>query len=453
LNGAANHWSSNLLFLIIAIGTEAGIANVWKFSYLAGANGGGLFVALYFIALILVAIPALMAEMLIGRHGGKSTVGTMNVLVTRDGIAPFWKVFGIMATIAVFLILSYYCVICGWMLKYFVFGLGGGFKGMDAEGAASTYQAMLANPAVMLVYSGAVLAVTAVVVAGGVNKGIERVSGILTPLRFLILICLLAYSIFFADIGAAWRFLFTIDWSHLTAAVVVTAVGQAFFSLGIGVGVMLTMGAYMKPEYSITRAVFTVAIAQGMVALIAGLSIFPLVFSYGLAPTQGPGLIFVTLPVAFGKMPYGQVFGTGLFLTLSFAVITATTVILESVVLVLQEYTRGSRRLLAYSSAATIWLTGILTVLSFNRWSAWYPLRFIGIASTKTPFELLDYLTSNIMMPAGGLMVALIAGWALTAEATCKELGLGNGWAFKLWRGLVRYVVPLAIVVIFLSVR
>ena len=154
LNAPPSHWSSNLLFLIIAIGTEAGIANVWKFSYLAGANGGGLFVALYFIALIVVAIPALMAEMLIGRHGGKSTVGTMNVLVTRDGISPFWKVFGIMATTAVFLILSYYCVICGWMLKYFVFGLRGGFKGMDAVGAASAYHAagmsaVLPSPAML----------------------------------------------------------------------------------------------------------------------------------------------------------------------------------------------------------------------------------------------------------------------------------------------------------------
>jgi neurotransmitter:Na+ symporter, NSS family len=453
LSTPPSHWSSNLLFLIIAIGTEAGIANVWKFSYLAGANGGGLFVALYFIALIVVAIPALMAEMLIGRHGGKSTVGTMNVLVTRDGISPFWKVFGIMATTAVFLILSYYCVICGWMLKYFVFGLSGGFKGMDAAGAESTYQGMLASPAHMLFYSGAVLATTALVVAGGVNKGIERVSGVLTPLRFVILIGLLIYSICFADIGAAIRFLFTVDWSRLTPTVVVTAVGQAFFSLGIGVGVMLTMGAYMKPEYSIPRAVFTVAIAQGLVALIAGLSIFPLVFTYGLAPTQGPGLIFVTLPVAFGKMPYGQLFGTALFLTLSFAVITATTVILETVVSVLQEYTRQSRRVLAYASAAVIWLTGILTVLSFNRWSAVYPLRFIGISSSKTPFELLDYLTSNIMMPAGGLMVALIAGWALSREATSGELGMGNGLAFNLWRGLVRYVVPLAIVIIFLSVR
>jgi NSS family neurotransmitter:Na+ symporter len=305
----------------------------------------------------------------------------------------------------------------------------------------------------MLFYSGLIVAITAAVVAGGINKGIERVSGVLTPARLMILVCLLIYSIGFADIGAALRFLFTIDWGRLTAGVVVTAAGQAFFSLGIGVGVMLTMGAYMKPEYSIPRAVFTVAIAQGLVAIVAGLSIFPLVFTYGLEPTQGPGLIFVTLPVAFGRMPYGQLFGTALFLTLSFAAITATTVILETVVSVLQEYTHLPRRLVTYASATLIWVTGIVTVLSFNRWSRLYPLQFFGIASSKTPFELLDYLTSNIMMPAGGLMVALIAGWALSREATCKELGLGAGLAFSLWRGLVRYVVPLAIVIIFLSVR
>ena len=228
MNAPTSHWSSNLLFLIIAIGTEAGIANVWKFSYLAGANGGGLFVALYFIALIVIAIPALMAEMLIGRHGGKSVVGTMQVLVARDGMSPFWKVFGIMATIAVFLILSYYCVICGWMVNYFVFGLQGGFKGIDAAGSASAYHRMLADPAGMLFYSGLIVVITAVVVAGGINKGIERVSGVLTPARLIILVCLLIYSIGFADIGAALRFLFTVDWTRLTPAVVVTAAGTGF---------------------------------------------------------------------------------------------------------------------------------------------------------------------------------------------------------------------------------
>jgi NSS family neurotransmitter:Na+ symporter len=446
-------WSSNLLFLIIAIGTEAGIANVWKFSYLAGEHGGGLFVALYFIALIVVAVPALMAEMMIGRHGGHSTMGSMRVLVARDGIAPAWKLFGVLATSAVFLILSYYCVICGWMLEYFMFGLGGGFAGLDAAGAAAAYHALLQNPGEMLRDSAAILLITAVVVAEGVNKGIERVSGVLTPLRLLILLGLLGYSARYADLGSAARFLFTVDWGRLTPDVLVTALGQAFFSLGIGVGVMLTMGAYMKPEYSIARAVFTVAIAQGLVALIAGLAIFPLVFTYGLKPAQGPGLIFVTLPVAFARMPYGSWFGTALFLTLSCAAITATTVILETLVSVFQDYTRWSRRTIAFSSAALIWLCGIVTVLSFGRWQGVYPLTVLGIASTKTPFELLDYLTSNLMMPAGGLMVALIAGWALSRAATSQELGFGDGPAFRLWRTLVRYVVPLAIVIIFLSIR
>lgn len=449
----APRWSSNLLFLVIAIGTEAGIANVWKFSYLAGANGGGLFVALYFVALIVVAMPALMAEMLIGRHGGRSAMGTMNVLVARDGISPLWKSFGVLATVAVSLILSYYCVICGWMVNYFVFGLRGGFTGIDSAGATYAYHRMLERPGQMLMYSGVIVSLTAIIVAGGVNRGIERVSGVLTPVRLAILVSLMAYSICCADIGAACRFLFVVDWTKLTPTVVVTAVGQAFFSLGIGVGVMLTMGAYMKPEYSIPRAVFTVAIAQGLVALVAGLAIFPLVFTYGLAPAQGPGLIFVTLPVAFGRMPFGPAFGTALFLTLSFAAITATTVILETIVSVLQDYTRRSRRTLTFLCAVIVWLAGGVTVLSFNRWSSVYPLRLLGVPSVRTPFELLDYLTSNVMMPAGGLMVALIAGWALSRQTVARELGMGDGVSFEIWRALVRYVVPVAIVVIFLAVR
>lgn len=448
----ARHWSSNLVFLIIAIGTEAGIANVWKFSYLAGDNGGGLFVALYFLALFLIAIPALMAEMLIGRHGGKSVVGSMNVLVERDGIAPFWKSFGILATVSVVLILSYYFVVCGWMLDYFVFGLRGGFKDIDAAGAVAAYDSMLSNPARMLLFSGIIIATTAIIIARGINKGIERVSSVLTPLRFVILLVLLIYSAIFADFGRAASFLFGIDLSKLTAGVVLTAFGQAFFSLGIGVGVMMMMGAYMKREYSIARAVLTVAVAQGLVALIAGMSIFPLVFTYGLEPTQGPGLIFVTLPVAFGQMPYGQIFGTLLFLLLSFAALTATIVIQEPIVAVLEEKTRWSRPAIAYGTGFAIWLMGFVTVLSFNRWSDVYPLQWLGIESTRTPFEVLDYLTSNVMMPMGGLMVALIAGWALSRSAVRDELGLGDGMAFKLWYAATRYLVPVAILIILYSV-
>jgi NSS family neurotransmitter:Na+ symporter len=304
----------------------------------------------------------------------------------------------------------------------------------------------------MLLFSGLIIAATATVIANGINKGIERVSGVLTPLRFVILFLLLIYSAIFADFGAAARFLFSIDWSKLTTGVVVTAFGQAFFSLGVGVGVLMMMGAYMKREYSITRGVLTVAVAQGLVALVAGMSIFPLVFTYGLEPTQGPGLIFVTLPVAFAQMPYGEVFGTLLFLLLSFAALTATIVIQEPIVAALEEYTRWSRPVLAYGTGLIIWLLGFVTVFSFNRWSDVHPLEWIGVESTRTPFELLDHLTSNIMMPLGGLMVALIAGWSLSRRAVCEELGLGDGLAFKLWYGATRYLVPLAILVIFYSV-
>ncbi|MET0289102.1 MAG: sodium-dependent transporter [Pseudoxanthomonas sp.] len=450
---ARRTWSSNLLFLIAAIGTEAGIANVWKFSYLAGVNGGGLFVALYFIALVVLAIPALMAEMLLGRIGGRSVVGNMQVLVDRYGIGKAWKSFGWLALTSIFLILSFYFVVCGWMLYYFVLSITRGFSGVTAESATQMQATMMDSPVAMLACSGFFVATTAFVISFGVNKGIERVAGILTPLRFLILIGLLVFAVIYGSAGQAARFLFVPDFSLISWDIVIAAVGQAFFSLGIGVGVMMTMGAYMKPEYSISKAVVTVAVAQGLVALLAGMSIFPLVFQFDLAPAQGPGLIFVTLPVAFAQMPGGAVFGALLFMLLSFAALTATIVMQESNVAWREERTRASRRTLAWLSGLAIWLTGFITVFSFNRWKDVHPLTWFGFASTRTPFDLLDYLTSNLLMPLGGLMVALMAGWALSREVVAKELRMTHPALFAAWRIAVRYVVPVGLVIIFISIQ
>lgn len=449
---ANRHWSSNLLFLIIAVGTEAGIANVWKFSYLAGSNGGGLFVTLYFLALILIAVPALMAEMLLGRYSGRSAPGTLRVLVARERISPFWKLFGVLAPISICLILSYYFVICGWMLDYFVLGLRGGFARADAASAQHAYENLLSSPIRMLVCSGILIATTCFIISRGINRGVERVSGVLTPIRFLILIGLMIYSAIYADFREAARFLFSIDWSKLTPSVVVTAFGQAFFSLGVGVGVMMMMGAYMKREYSIAKGVVTVALAQGLVALIAGMSIFPIVFRYGLEPTQGPGLLFVTLPVAFAQMPLGQTFGTLLFLLLSFAALTATIVMMEPIIAVMEECTSWSRAAIAYASGFALWMLGAITALSFNHWRNVHPLAWFGLKSERTPFELLDYLTSNLMMPLGGLMIALIAGWAVSRETVKEALGLRNTRVFALWYAVLRFLVPIAILVIFYSV-
>ncbi|MGC4010478.1 MAG: sodium-dependent transporter [Pseudomonas sp.] len=446
-------WSSNLLFLIAAIGTEAGIANVWKFSYLAGVNGGGLFVALYFIALLVLAVPALMAEMLLGRIGGRSVVGNMQVLVERYRIGRAWTSFGWLALASIFLILSFYFVVCGWMLYYFVLSITRGFSGVTPESAVQMQATMMDSPVAMLACSGFFVAATALTIGFGVNRGIERVAGILTPLRFLILVGLLAFAVIYGSAGQAARFLFVPDFSLISWHIVIAAVGQAFFSLGIGVGVMMTMGAYMKPEYSIPKAVLTVAFAQGLVALLAGMSIFPLVFHFDLAPAQGPGLIFVTLPVAFSQMPGGAVFGALLFMLLSFAALTATIVMQESIVAWLEERTRLSRRPLAWLSGLALWLAGFVTVLSFNRWKDVHPLAWFGFASTRTPFDLLDYLTSNIMMPLGGLAVALIAGWALSGKVVERELRMGDVRLFRLWRFAVRYVVPVGVLIIFVSIQ
>jgi NSS family neurotransmitter:Na+ symporter len=295
--------------------------------------------------------------------------------------------------------------------------------------------------------------VTTIVVAHGVNKGIERVSGILTPLRFIILIGLCAYAGIVGDTAAAARFLLSFRFDRLSAEVLVIAVGQAFFSLGVGAGVLMTVGAYMKREYSIVKSVFTVAIAQGLVAVLAGFSIFPLVFAYGLETNHGPGLVFVTLPVAFGQMPYGAVFGTIMFLVLSFAGLTATIVLLEAIVAFLEEFTALSRAVATYSAGLAIWLAGFVTVFSFNLWKNVYPLSLLGLSSHRTAFELIDYLASNIMLPVGGLMVALIAGWALSRSTVSGELGIGTGLRFRLWYGTIRYLVPIALGVVFLAIQ
>jgi neurotransmitter:Na+ symporter, NSS family len=429
-------WSTNVLFVITAIGTEAGIANFWKFTYLAGQNGGGTFVVLYFLALVMIAIPALAAEILLGRHGGRSVAGSMRRFVERDGVAPFWKSFAFIALTCTFLILSFYFVICGWMLRYFVLAARGSFEHITAEGAAALNDAFLSDTTSMLAYSGVFILATAIVVANGVNKGIERVSGLLTPLRFVILLGLCIYAAQVGNLGAATSFLLTFRWHSLSPQVLLLALGQAFFSLGIGCGVLMTVGAYMKAEYSIAQSVITVAFAQGMVAVLAGFSIFPLVFAYGLEPSQGPALVFVTLPVAFAQMPHGHLFGTLMFLLLSFAGLTATIVILEA--------------LIAY---LVIWIAGIPTALSFGPWRHVYPLARLGMTSNRTPFSLVDFLTSNILLPVGGLMIVALAGWVLPRATVCRELGIGNGVAFRIWYAAIRYLVPVAVLVVFIAIQ
>ena len=446
---AERHWSSHLMFLDAAIGSAVGISNVWKYTYLAGENGGGDFVLVYLGAIALVALPALVADFLLGRRGGASVVKSMENLAARDGIHPAWRYYGQMAALGAFIALSFYAVVAGWTLDYFIQALGNGFDGFNADQSGQALGALMESPGRMMVSQSVFLGLAALTVAAGIRGGLERVLRWLTPALFLIMFLMLIYAMIAGDFAAGARFLFLPDFSRLSGQTVLLAVGQAFFSLGIGLGVLFTIGAYMDQKSSILRASIVVAVADGGVALLAGLAIFPIVFAHGLSPAEGPGLIFATLPIAFGQMPAGTVLGPLFFLLMAIAALTSAITILETVVATVLDYCDLSRGKVVLMVSLLLWLAGLGTVFSFSDLSEFYPLSFIPAFETRTIFSSLDYLVSNFMMPLGGVLVAVLAGWGLSMDSSHGELALQNRHVYRLWRLLVRYVVPVAIALVF----
>ncbi len=446
----SRRWSSNLMFIAAAVGSAVGISNVWKFTYVAGENGGGAFVLIYIAAIAFIALPALVAEFLIGRRGGSGVVKTMEELSRRDGVSRHWRKYGQMAALGAFIALSFYAVVAGWTIDYFAQSVSRGFAGMTADQSSAALDEFMASPFRMMVSQAVFLAMTGITVAAGIRSGLERVLKWMTPALFIILIVLLIYAIVAADFAAGAAFLFVPDFSRMNTQTVLLAIGQAFFSLGIGLGVLLTIGAYMDHKSSILKSAIIVAVADGGVALMAGLAIFPVVFAHGLSPAGGPGLIFSTLPVAFGQMPGGSVLGPLFFLLMAFAALTSAITILECVVATIEDYTSYSRKLIVTVLSLLLWILGLGTIFSFSAWQEFYPLRFIPVFAGKTVFATLDYIVSNIMMPLGGMLVAVLAGWGLSRSATQSELALADGTLYRVWRVLVRYVVPLAIALVFI---
>jgi len=446
MTGPANRkWSSHLLFLAAAIGSAVGISNVWKFTYVAGENGGGAFVLVYVGAIAFVALPALIAEFLVGRRGGASVVKSMEYLAARDGINPAWRFYGQMAALGAFIALSFYAVVAGWTVDYFFQSVLGGFNGITTEDSAAALDALMASPERMILSQLVFLGLTAATVAAGIRKGLEKVLRWLTPALFVILIVLLIYAIVAGDFAAGARFLLVPDFDRLNAQTVLMAVGQAFFSLGIGLGVLFTIGAYMDRRSSIVRASIIVAAADGGVALLAGLAIFPIVFAHGLSPAEGPGLIFATLPVAFGQMPGGSVLGPLFFVLMAIAALTSAITILETVVATIEDYSGASRRKIVLWVTLLLFIAGLGTVFSFSTLADFHPLDFIPAFENRNIFESLDYIVSNFMMPMGGVLIAMLAGWGLSKQATRGELGVQDSLLFRFWRVLVRFLVPAAI--------
>jgi len=438
-------WSNRWIFILAATGSAVGLGNIWKFPYITGENGGGAFVLVYLLCIAAIGIPIMMAEVLLGRRGRQSPVNTMKTLAREEGRSSAWVLLGWSGVVAGFLILSYYSVIAGWALAYVLNAGSGAFTAAPAAEIQNIFAALTASPGQMIFWHSLFMLITMLVVARGVKKGLEVAIRFLMPALFVLLLIMVGYAISSGDFVRGLSFLFTPDFSKITGEGVLIAMGHAFFTLSLGMGAIMIYGSYMPQNASIAKTSIIVALADTAVALLAGMAIFPIVFANALEPGAGPGLIFQTLPIAFGSMPGGSFFGTVFFVLLVLAAWSSAISLIEPAVAWLVENKGWTRiKASAWCGFAT-WLMGLGTVLSFNEWSA-YTLW------GKNFFDLLDFLTSNIMLPLGGLFIALFAAWVMKSSSTADELKLPeNGMAHTGWRFLVRFVTPVAVIIVFLN--
>jgi len=440
---AHSQWSSRMGFILAATGSAVGLGNIWKFPYMVGQSGGAAFVLVYLVCIAMIGLPILVAEWLLGRRGQENPINTMAGLAAANRKSRHWALVGVSGVAAAFLILSFYSVIGGWALAYIADAAGGSFGGLDSDAAGALFNGLLASPATLLAWHSAFTLFTVAVVAMGVSGGIERASKLLMPALGVLLLVMVGYGMTTAGFGSAVDYLFNPDWSKLDGAVVLAALGHAFFTLSLGMGIMMAYGSYLGQEVNLLRSARTVVIFDTVFALTAGLAIFPVVFANGLDPASGPGLIFVTLPLAFGNLAGGQILGVMFFLLLTFAALTSAISLLEPLVALTEERTPLGRVAATAVAGLATWALGIAALLSFNVWS---DVLFFGL----NVFDLLDKLTSKFLLPLTGLGAIVFVAWCLERNSVRNELGLG-ALGFGVWNVVARYVAPAGVLVVFVS--
>jgi NSS family neurotransmitter:Na+ symporter len=434
-------WSSRWAFILVTIGSSVGLGNIWKFPYMTGSMGGGAFVLVYLLGILLIAWPLQMAELLVGRRGGGNPVSAMLSTSRECGASSQWRLLGWVGVLGALLILSFYSVVAGWIVDYLFKALVG-LRIETPEEARQAFDGLLGNPIQLAFWHTVVMALSVGVVARGVVSGIELANKIMMPGLFMILLCLVFWGAFVGDLPTALHFLFDVKFEAITPNVVLAAVGHAFFSLSIGMGAVMAYGSYLGKTMSIAATSIWVAACDTLVGLLAGVAIFSLTFRYGLEPAEGPGLIFQTLPLAFSNMPGGRAFAVLFFLLVAFAAWTSSISLLEPFVAWLIESFGARRNIAAWGTGFFVWLLGIGVCLSFNEWSE-YTLFGWNL------FDILDLSTSRLTMPISGAAIAIYVGWVMGKKIAAEEMRLPRQIFFT-WFTAVRWLVPVAISLVFL---
>ena len=438
-----DQWTSKIGFILAAAGSAIGLGAIWKFPYMAGANGGGVFFLLFILFTILIGTPILLAEFVIGRRAGADAVTSYKKLAPGS----YWHWIGYLGTIVSFIILSFYSVVGGWILSYLTRSLTGSLIGKTQEEYGALFDTIIANPMEVLIAQFAFIVMTILVVQGGIQKGIERASRYMMPALFILFFILVIRSLTLEGAMEGVRFLLLPDWSYLNGETVLLALGQAFFALTVGLSVMVTYASYLSKEDSMPRSAISVSGLNIFISLLAGLVIFPAVYALGFQPDEGPGIAFVVLPAVFNEIAFGGIFLTVFLILLLFATLTSAFSILEIGVAAMSKGNQQKRMPFTWLIGILVFITGIPSALSFGVFGDF-------LIQGKNFFDFADYITSNFGLPIGALFISIFVSYRLKREDVLAELQSGSSISpalFNSWIFLLRYLVPVAILLVFLS--
>ncbi|CAI8769201.1 MULTISPECIES: sodium-dependent transporter [Priestia] len=434
-------WTSKLGFILASAGSAIGIGAIWKLPYVAGTSGGGAFFLLFILFTAIIGLPLLLAEFVLGRHTQKEAIRAY------DAVAPgsLWKGIGYLGVITCFILLSFYSVVGGWILQYIFASVTGQLNGVSDYG--SLFNSTIANPTSAVISQFVFLLLTIVVVARGIQNGIEKANKILMPALFILFIIIIIRSLTLDGAMEGVSFFLYPDFSKLTSQTILFAMGQAFFSLSVGVSVMVTYSSYLSKQQNLPKSAISISALNILISLLAGLAIFPAVFSMGVKPTEGPGLLFIVLPSIFEQLPFGIVFQTFFLALFLFATLTSAFSMLEIIVASLAKGEQHKRIKLSWISGLLIFVVGIPSALSYGLLS---DVSIFG----KSIFDAFDFLVSNILMPLGALLIAIFVPWKMKKDVLIEEFKHGSAnvkrW-FSLWLLAIRYIAPVLIIIVFIN--